>query len=360
MANSNNAATKGSTAKASYKKRLEGINVNSNTALYDLWKDAHSTHVLGAKGDTTTTTTNNNNNNNKDATATAESSLETAAPQTEPEAIEILRKTGDPSKLRKKSKSGGSNVVVVPIRVLQSIRILSPAPEQLESLHRALLSQWQVESTSESTSEGQAQSQSQAQPPLAFTPPPSEPKLTPERKKYLTRMEKLRLKVEETKYTRITTNIKDQRQEDDTTTKSMTYAASVGINMIVAPISFGVFIYFFSGGVFDYLFPSSEDDDTFNRNPTGVDIKRVILAVISGVAMMIIEMLLFVIRSHEFETHTTKKKKKRGVQPFGSYSANSAMTYTDDSRKSTTSGTTTGTTTATTTTGEQDSLKKNK
>eukprot|EP00536_Pseudo-nitzschia_multiseries_P009434 jgi/Psemu1/242131/estExt_Genewise1.C_2620015 len=202
----------------------------------------------------------------------------------------------------------------MPIRVLQSIRMLSPAAEQLESLDRALSSPTSV---------------------LAFTPSPPEPELTPERKKYLARMEKLRLKVEETKYTRITTNIKDQRQEDDHTTKSMTYAASVGINMIVAPISFGSFMYFFSGGVFDYLFPPSEDgsDDFRNRNPTGVDIKRVILGVVSGVVMMIIEMVLFVIRSHEFESHTTKKKKKRGVQPFGAYSANSAMTYTDDSRK---------------------------
>ena len=130
-------------------------------------------------------------------------------------------------------------------------------------------------------------------------------------------MGKLRLQNEETKYTKITNNIKDQRQEDDTTTKSMTFAASVGINMIVAPISFGAFMYFFSGGVFDFFWPpptEGEYDDfnnnRNNRNPTGVDIKRVIIAVISGVAMMIIEMILFVIRTHEFEAHTTKKEKE--------------------------------------------------
>ena len=61
-----------------------------------------------------------------------------------------------------------------------------------------------------------------------------------------------------------------------------------------------------------------------------------IIAVVSGVCMLIIEMVLFVIRSYEFEAHTTKKKKKRGIQPFGSYSSNSAMTYTDENSKTNT------------------------
>eukprot|EP00537_Pseudo-nitzschia_pungens_P009755 CAMPEP_0172381732 /NCGR_PEP_ID=MMETSP1060-20121228/71103_1 /TAXON_ID=37318 /ORGANISM="Pseudo-nitzschia pungens, Strain cf. cingulata" /LENGTH=320 /DNA_ID=CAMNT_0013109521 /DNA_START=153 /DNA_END=1115 /DNA_ORIENTATION=- len=312
-----------SASKTVYKKRLEGINVNP--ALYDLWKTAYSTHVQGAKGGSSSNCSSSSSSNDDDD----ENKNGSAASPIESEAIKTLREAGDPSSKKKKKKN---KPVVMPIRVLQSIRILSPSAEQLESLDRALSSPSLL---------------------LAFTPPPPEPELTPERQKYLARMGRLRLKVEETKYTKITTNIKDQRQEDDRTTKSMTYAASVGINMIVAPISFGTFMYFFSGGVFDYLFPPGEDDFRRNKNPSGVDVKRVILGVVSGVIMMIIEMVLFVIRSHEFESHTTKKKKKRGVQPFGSYSANSAMTYTDgESRK--------GTSTEMASGREDPSVKKNK
>lgn len=259
-----------------YKKRLEGINING--ALLDLWKDAYSKNVT---------------------TSSQAETVSMTAPHSQTEAIDILRTAGDPSKIKRKKKKA----VVMPIRVLQSLRLLLPH----ETLEQAMTT---------------------ADVGLAFTPP-YVPELTPERKKYLERMEKLKLKSEETKYTRITNNIKDQRQEDDKTARSMTYAASVGLNMIVAPISFGAFMYFFSGGIFDYFFPPNEDESAHNRNPTGVDIKRLIVGVVSGVIMMIIEMVLFVIRSHEFEAHTTRKKKKRGVQPFGSYSANSAMTYTD-------------------------------
>jgi len=280
----NSATTKQTTTASNNKKRLVGINANG--VLLDLWKDAYSKNVrISSAADT--------------------SSTPIATPHSETEAIEVLRKAGDPFKLKKKK----NKPIVIPIRVIQSIRLLLPTSAQ-ESLDQAL----------DSGETG-----------LAFTPP-YEPEMTPERKKYLERMEKLRLKSEETKYTRITNNIKDQRQEDDKTAKSMTYAASVGLNMIVAPISFGSFMYFFSGGIFDYFFPPDEDDHS-NRNPTGVDIKRLIVGVVSGVIMMIIEMVLFVIRSHEFEAHTTKKRKKRGVQPFGSYSANSAMTYTDGSSR---------------------------
>lgn len=283
-----------------YRKRLEGI--NTNKFLLDLWKETYTKNV--AEGSTTKKIDNET------------SSLPISAPHTESEAIEVLQKYGDPSKLKK----GKNKPLVMPIWVLQSIRMLLPKTAR-ESLDREL-------------------DENRKEVSLAFTPP-YEPKMTEARKKHLERMEKLRLKSEETKYTRITNNIKDQRQEDDKTARSMTYAASVGMNMIVAPTSFGAFMYFFSGGIFDYFSPPSEDEHP-NRNPTGVDIKRLIVAVVSGVIMMIIEMVLFVIRSHEFDAHTTKKKKKRGVQPFGSYSANSAMTYTDGAS----SGNRTKTTTA--------------
>jgi hypothetical protein len=287
------AATKETTKRTAttasyYKKQLEGI--SANAVLLDLWKDVYSKNVAGT------------NTSSGAETSTAP----IAAPHSESEAIDVLRKAGNPSMLKKKK----TKAIVMPIRVLQSIRLLVPSATK-ESLDRAL------DNSSGETS-------------LAFTPPFKQ-ELTPERKKYLERVEKLKLKNEETKYSKITNNIKDQRQEDDKTTKSMTYAASIGINMIVAPLSFGTFMYFFSGGVFDFFFPPDENDIRRNRNPTGVDVKRVIVGVVSGVIMMIIEMVLFVIRTHEFETHTAKKKKKLGVQPFGSYSANSALTYTDDS-----------------------------
>jgi len=124
-------------------------------------------------------------------------------------------------------------------------------------------------------------------------------------------MERLRLRAEEQKYHRLTNNL-DKVIEDDVTTRSMTYAASIGMNMIVAPISFGVFVYFFAGHMF---FKDAE----LAPGQT-VHIGKVISAVVAGVGMMFIEMILFVIRSHELDVHTTKKKKKKVYEhgAFGS------------------------------------------
>lgn len=161
---------------------------------------------------------------------------------------------------------------------------------------------------------------------LAFTPPDtSASEKTPEQKKFRARMERLRLQNEESKYYNLTSNIGNAPISDDhITTKSMTYAASVGLNMIVAPLSFGVFMYFFSGPVLNFLFeahvPTHEGQ---------VDIRKVIIGVVSGVAMLFIEMILFVIRTHELENALRKKAKKKGtaVKPFGEYSSNSKKTY---------------------------------
>lgn len=151
---------------------------------------------------------------------------------------------------------------------------------------------------------------------LVFSPPPNPAEETPEQKKFRQRMERLRLKHEETKYVKLTNNLQKEVQ-DDITAKSMTYAASVGLNMIVAPISFGGFMYMFAGGVLDYFLR----EEFSTRTTGGTDIKRVIVGVVSGVVMLFVEMLLFVIRTHEVESHTAKKKKKRKtVQPFGIYS----------------------------------------
>jgi hypothetical protein len=139
-------------------------------------------------------------------------------------------------------------------------------------------------------------------------------------------MERLRWQYEETKYSRLTKNIQHEVQ-DDINAKSMTYAASVGLNMIIAPLSFGCFMYFFAGGVFDYFL----GEEFSARTTGGTDIKRVIVGVVSGVAMLFIEMTLFVIRTHEFEEHNRRKKlKKKPVQPFGHYSKKEGETARGD------------------------------
>ena len=161
---------------------------------------------------------------------------------------------------------------------------------------------------------------------LVFTPPLPQGPETEEERRYRKRLDRLKLREEESKYSKLTNNL-DHEVADDVTMKSMTYAASVGLNMIIAPISFGVFMYFFAGGVLDYFFPRVVDKRTAN----GTDIRSVIIGVISGVIMMFIEMILFVIRTHEFEKHTRRKEKKNRKKPFGHYSSNDVGVYHDDS-----------------------------
>lgn len=146
---------------------------------------------------------------------------------------------------------------------------------------------------------------------LVYTPPPPEQDVnSTEFKRFQKRMDRLRLRAEETKYKKLTNNL-DNTIEDDVTTKSMTYATSVGLNMIVAPISFGVFMYFFAGQVFNWLGGSKP------LGPHEVDIRRVIAGVISGVGMLFIEMILFVIRTHTMDKVMRKKAKKKSKSPFG-------------------------------------------
>lgn len=133
------------------------------------------------------------------------------------------------------------------------------------------------------------------------------------RKKYLERIEMLRLKAEETKYLKLTQNI-DKRKKEDAGTRTMTYAASVGLNMIVAPLSFGAFCYFFSRSLFGWI---DGYDPTMDEELDEIDIRRVILGVIAGVIMMFIEMILFVIRSHELDKHLRKKEKRKNLNAFG-------------------------------------------
>lgn len=152
---------------------------------------------------------------------------------------------------------------------------------------------------------------------LLYSAPSPTDEDSEEREKYLKRIERLRLRSEESKYKKLTENL-DKYVADDVTMKSMSYAASVGLNMIVAPISFGVLMYFFAGSLFGWV--TDEDD----LAPGQTDVKSVIAGVISGVLMLFIEMTLFVIRSHEMDASIRKKAKTSRLNPFG-YNKQRAM-----------------------------------
>ncbi len=144
---------------------------------------------------------------------------------------------------------------------------------------------------------------------------------------YQKRIEKLKLNVEERKYMKLTRNI-DTTPQDDATIKSMLYASSVGMNMIVAPISFGVLMYFFAGKLMMWIFSNADIDNNNKGQKEGkLNIHGVIVGVISGVIMLFIEMILFVIRNHEMDKHLTNKKKKNKTNPFGYNKKNAERTF---------------------------------
>ena len=226
-------------------------------------------------------------------------------------AVQTLQESKDTFNKISDSKNDKNTSLCMSMDVFRAIQIILQKENKLAMLEEALSSK---------TSS------------LVFATPSSAESKDQEQKdiKFHKRMERLRLRNEETKYHKLTNNLQDHRNEDDITAKSMTFAASVGLNMIIAPLSFGCFMYFFAGGVLDWFFPKTFDDT--KRNNGGTDIKRVIIGVISGVIMMIIEMILFVIRTHEFEKHSTQKKRKKGIEPFGAYSSKTTPAiYSDNS-----------------------------
>jgi hypothetical protein len=142
------------------------------------------------------------------------------------------------------------------------------------------------------------------------------------------RLQYLRQLQEERSYLASTSNIQKlnaHSTRDDVNVKSMMYATSVGLNMIVAPLSFGVFMYFFAGSLFSKFFPLEEN----NNHPSNVDIRQVIAGVLSGVILLFIEMILFVIRSHELDASVRKKERRREYKsnPFGYTSRAMERTY---------------------------------
>eukprot|EP00980_Cylindrotheca_fusiformis_P014374 scaffold3827_cov179-Cylindrotheca_fusiformis.AAC.38 len=250
---------------SSYKKSLLGLELTDD--LLQLWHGC----FLQCAGSST-------------RTVMQSSSYQSILHLDKEEAIDVMRSTGNPESTKPK---------FIPIDVLCAMQVL------LDDKDKARL-----ETALDGTS-------------LFFTPPPKPPEETVGRRKYRQRIERLRLKSEETKYGKLTSNLQSDWKTDDITAKSMTYAASVGLNMIVAPLSFGCFMYFFAGSLFDYFL----GDDFSSRTSGGTDIKRVIVGVISGVVMLFIEMILFVIRTHEFEAYERKKKRSKGpANPFGVYS----------------------------------------
>ena len=113
----------------------------------------------------------------------------------------------------------------------------------------------------------------------------------------------------------------------------MMYATSVGLNMVVAPITFGVFMYFFAGSIFSRFFDSEIDINAPPQtNVNQIDIRRVIAGVVSGVFMLFVEMILFVIRSHELDASVRKKSRRREnrANPFGHTTKNAARVYVRD------------------------------
>jgi hypothetical protein len=79
-------------------------------------------------------------------------------------------------------------------------------------------------------------------------------------------------------------------------------------------------MYFFAGGIFGRLFDNDvEDDVRRGGGGNGVDVRRVIAGVVSGVFMLFVEMVLFVIRSHEMDASVARKGRRREIRanPFG-------------------------------------------
>ena len=164
---------------------------------------------------------------------------------------------------------------------------------------------------------------------LSFKPKP-QPQTDPS---FTKRLERLRLQDEERSYNNLTTNLKtaSSLKDDNITAKSMMYATSVGLNMVVAPITFGIFMYFFAGSIFSRFF-DSEIDINARTNMNQIDIRRVIAGVVSGVFMLFVEMILFVIRSHELDASVRKKsrRKENRANPFGHTRKNAARVYVRD------------------------------
>lgn len=94
-------------------------------------------------------------------------------------------------------------------------------------------------------------------------------------------------------------------------------------------------MFFFAGSIFSRFFDNATDDDDHNgRSRVGdtIDIRQVIAGVVSGVFMLFVEMILFVIRSHELDASVRKKSKRKEnrANAFGYTQKNMARVYVID------------------------------
>mmetsp|Transcript_26297 Transcript_26297/g.53329 ORF Transcript_26297/g.53329 Transcript_26297/m.53329 type:complete len:323 (-) Transcript_26297:110-1078(-) len=231
-----------------------------------------------------------------------------ASPVSSEEARAKLQRVVDASSEMDKNDGEASSSSFLPLADLRALTFLIQISTCDESNKDEL--KHQLESSLRTTS-------------LSFSPNNASKKFTSSPTNFQKRMQHLRLLDEEKSYKRLTTNLKDIRslKDDNITAKSMMYATSVGLNMIVAPVSFGVFMYFFSGSLFARFFDRDGDVDGSrgSHDGNGTDIRRVIAGVVSGVFMLFVEMILFVIRSHELDASVRKKARRREnrANPFG-------------------------------------------
>jgi Endoplasmic reticulum-based factor for assembly of V-ATPase len=328
----------------SYTKKLEGV--EATPALKELW-------ILAWNVVANTTTNSNNASTSATASSISNSNMSTTTSGTNHNTNNVLheasrRLTVDEakrtilfqSKMATTTESEISQQNCVPIPIIRAMEALF-----------MMMSHDEVASSSSNKNDDKnkkspawLQLQQELQnSKLVYTPPPVlSAQQQKERQRFVQRMDRLQLKDEERHYNKLTSNLKTRASkmaEDDAyiTTKSMTYAASIGLNMIIAPLSFGCFMYFFAGGIFDFMGWTTTHTH-LQPGAAVVDIKRVIVSVISGVAMLFIEMILFVIRTHEMDKAMRHKQAKQarlgggggGSGAFGPYSAKTARDFKED------------------------------
>lgn len=311
----------------SYWKRLEGVRWNEplanllNEAVAQARDVVDDDTVDTVVDDTVPDLTNETNADRVSSSSSSSSSSPILLPELSmTQAKQIIIQFAENE--RHKDSTSTSTTAFIPIQVIRSMAVILSSPSPYRGGKTRLEP---LESCLSSTS-------------LAFTRPPPEATndLSPEQVKFRQRLQRLRNKEQESHYKALVHNVGGEQQEaalaskSDVTTRSMTYAASIGLNMIIAPLSFGCFMYFFAGGLLDYFFPEDETSINHRHNHNVPKIGRLLVGVISGVLMMFIEMILFVIRTHEMDKAIRKKSKKQQVGAFGFYTAETVKTYKED------------------------------
>ncbi|GMI13897.1 hypothetical protein TrLO_g14625 [Triparma laevis f. longispina] len=134
---------------------------------------------------------------------------------------------------------------------------------------------------------------------------PVKPKRTEEEeKKYRARIESLKIKAEQREYAAMTSGLGGGisealagHQSEQTSIASemnkLSSVTAIATNMILAPLTFGFFLYFFvSSRIFD------------NRT------YQILCSIVGGIGMLFVEMTLFVLRSNTLIDHDEKERVK--------------------------------------------------